>query len=121
MSPVSGGAVPIEEEEDSENLLKVDPAQPNWQILTKERDQCPTIKDERSTAKCCKITGYRYFAQENGKGKRSMYSGKRQAMHSFLMKQCNDFDAKEHMTLYCFALYMKDTGVTKTSSELEPL
>ena len=50
-----------------------------------------------------------------------MYSGKRQAMHSFLMKQCNDFDAKEHMTLYCFALYMKDTGVTKTSSELEPL
>ena len=40
---------------------------------------------------------------------------------SFLMKQCNDFDAKEHMTLYCFALYMKDTGVTKTSSELEPL
>ena len=119
MSPVSGGAVPIEEEEDSENLLKVDPAQPNWQIVTKERDQCATIKDERSTAKCCKITGYRCFAQEIVKGKCSKYSGKGQPYT--VLDETMTFDVKDHATLHCFAAYTKDTGDTKTSSELEPL
>ena len=31
------------------------------------------------------------------------------------------FDVKDHATLHCFAVYTKDTGSTKTSSELELL
>ena len=31
------------------------------------------------------------------------------------------FDVKEHLTLFCFAVYTKDTGSTKPSYELELL
>ena len=101
------------------NLLKVDPPLPNWQIVKKERDHCTAIRDECSTAKCCKITGYRCFAQEIVKGKCSKYSGKGQPYT--VLDETMTFDVKDHATLHCFAVYTKDTGSTKTSSELELL
>ena len=101
------------------NLLKVDPPLPNWQIVKKERDHCTAIRDECSTARCCKITGYRCFAQVSVKGKRSKHSEK--GKPCTVLDETMTFDVKERVTLYCFAVYTKDTGSTKTSSEPEPL
>ena len=110
---------PLRQKKTQKNLLKVDPPLPNWQIVKKERDHCTAIRDECSTAKCCKITGYRCFAQEIVKGKCSKYSGKGQPYT--VLDETMTFDVKDHATLHCFAAYTKDTGDTKTSSELEPL
>ena len=110
---------PLRQKKTQKNLLKVDAPLPNWRIVKNERDHCTAIRDECSTAKCCKITGYRCFAQEIVKGKCSKYSGKGQPYT--VLDETMTLDVKDHATLYCFAVYTEDTGDTKTSSELEPL
>ena len=76
-------AVHTTEEEDSENLLKVDTAQPHWQMIIKERDHCAKIKEDCASAKYCKITGYKCIVEGKEKGKCSKYRRKRQAIHNF--------------------------------------
>ena len=100
-------------------MLKVDYAQPNWRIATKEGDHCAAIKDDCCKGRCCKITGYRCFAQVSVKGKRSKHSEKNKPCT--VLDETMTFDVKDHATLHCFAVYTKDTGSTKTSSELELL
>ena len=100
-------------------MLKVDYAQPNFKIATKEGDHCAAIKDDCCKGRCCKITGYRCFAQEIVKGKRLNYSGRGQPYT--VLDETMTLDVKDHATLYCFAVYTEDSGDTKTSSELEPL
>ena len=47
---------------DTESLVgEVDTAKANFQMVTKGRDHCTTLKVDCSEAKCCKTTRYKYI------------------------------------------------------------
>merc|ERR1711953_934134 len=104
--------------EETEGLAEVKTGTPEWQITTKERDHCASIKKDCMASKCCGITGY-HCLLEKGKGKCSKNCPK--TGPCTILSETMTFDVKPHKSMFCFSVYTKHTGSTKPSTELDLL
>ena len=68
--------------EDTESFAEVGAAQANFQSITKERDHCAALKKDCTSAKCCKITGYRCIKGSEKEAKCANDRSKKRTMHS---------------------------------------
>jgi hypothetical protein len=106
--------------EDSESLVaEVDSAQANFQAIGKESDHCAALKKDCSSAKCCKITGYRCI-----KGSEKLATCAKTCPKKgpcTVMSETMTFDTHDRTSLFCFSVYTENTGSSKPSHELELL
>merc|ERR1712190_165999 len=105
---------------DSESLVaEVDSAQANFQAIGKERDHCAALKKDCSSAKCCKITGYRCI-----KGSEKLATCAKTCPKKgpcTVLGEKMTFDTHDRKSLFCFSGYTENTGSSKPSYELELL
>jgi len=93
--------------------------QPNWQIVKKERDLCSAVTDDCMSTRCCKASGYHCLKTGDNKAKCSKYCPKGKTCT--VVSDQITFNAVEHKSMFCFAVYTKNTGSTKVSHEKELL
>merc|ERR1712176_47672 len=106
--------------EDSESLVaEVDMAQPNFQAIGKENDHCATLKEDCSSAKCCKTTGYRCIKGSEKEAKCAKTCPKKGPC--IVLSETMTLDTHDRTSLFCFSVYTENTGSSKPSHELELL
>jgi hypothetical protein len=101
----------------------VDKQQPSWQIVTKEPDLCSTDKESCFNTQCCKVSGHKCYLTSDTVAKCMSYCkiGKDSADCTQLQKkqtfQIESSDGRQHPadSMFCFAVYTKNTGCTKKS------
>merc|ERR1711870_191187 len=94
-------------------------------VVVPPPEECAKVTDNCVTQKCCKITGYTCYEVHSGYAK-CMKSCTEGVDGTCLTQEVTAPASKSDITssatnLFCFAFYMKDTGSTKLSYELELL
>ena len=93
------------------------------QIIVKPpRDMCSKSTENCASTKCCQVTGYNCFYKKQGVAAcmKSCTPGKDGVCtmpHELV--PLKDTTGTPGLSLFCFSVYTKDTGSTKTSHELE--
>lgn len=98
---------------------QVESNQPNWQIVKKESDLCSTTKEDCMSTKCCKSSGFHCLKTGLNTAKCAKYCTKGKTCT--VVSDQVTFNVKEQNTMFCFAVYTKNTGSSKVSHEKELL
>ena len=84
-------------------------------VITKERDHCAAIK--RTVRHPNAVRSLVTSALLRRKVKARVQSTARKASPALSWVKTMTFDTKAHKTTYCFAVYSKDSGLTRKSAE----
>ena len=86
-----------------ESFAEVGAAQANFQSITKERDHCAALKKDCTSAKCCKITGYRCIKGSEKEAKCAKTCPKKGPCT--VMSETMTFDTHDRTSLFCFSVW----------------